>query len=68
MSKLNLYDSAHSVKFGHYGKWYKTVDFDVSPSSAINKYPVGFVKLFFGGINFSFSFCLKQVKELVLAV
>ena len=53
-----FYDSAHSVKFGDYGEWYKTVDFDVSPSSAISFW---FVILFFGGINFTFSFSLKQI-------
>ena len=63
-----FYDSANLVKFGNYGEWHKTVDFDVSPSSAINRYLVGFVIYFYGGINFTFIFCLKQIKELFLAV
>ena len=48
-----------------YGKWYKTGYFDVSLSSPMNKYLIGLLIIVF---NFTSSFCLKQIKELVLAV
>ena len=48
-----------------YGKWYKTDYFDVSLSSPMNKYLIGLLIIVF---NFGSSFCLKQIKELGLAV